>query len=89
MQIYFQYIVYTFILYSINKDLYIIIIKHIKIHDFRHSFASMCINKGVPIEIISQYLGHENISTALDIYGHLYPNSQEELINILGKQGQK
>lgn len=49
----------------------------------------MCINKGVPIEIISQYLGHENISTALDIYGHLYPNSQEELINILGKQGQK
>lgn len=48
----------------------------------------MYINKDVPIEIISQYLGRENISTTLDIYGHLYPNSQEELINILKKQGQ-
>lgn len=49
----------------------------------------MCINKGVPIEIISQYLGHENISTTLDIYGHLYPNLQDKLIDILEKQDQK
>ena len=61
---------------------------HIKMYNFRHSFASMCINKVGTIEKISQYLGHENISTALDIYGHLYPNSQEDLINILEKQGQ-
>ena len=60
--------------------------KKLRIHDFRHSFATMCINKGVPIEILSQYLGHENISTTLDIYGHLYPNSQEKLIEILEKQ---
>lgn len=63
--------------------------KKLRIHDFRHSFATMCINKGVPIEILSQYLGHENISTTLDIYGHLYPNSQEKLIKILEKQDQK
>lgn len=54
-----------------------------RIHDFRHSFASMCIDKNVPISIISNYLGHENITTTLDTYGHLYPNSQEKLINIL------
>ena len=60
------------------------ITRNIRIHDFRHSFASMCIDKGVPIEVISEYLGHENISTTLETYAHLYPNSQDKLINILG-----
>lgn len=63
--------------------------KNIRIHDFRHSFASMCINKDIPIRIISNYLGHENISTTLDVYGHLYPDSQNILIDILNKQDQK
>ena len=57
--------------------------KNIRIHDFRHSFASMCINKNVPIAILSEYLGHEDISTTLNIYSHLYPNSQNTLLNIL------
>lgn len=59
--------------------------KNIRIHDFRHSFASMCINKNIPIAIISEYLGHENISITLDTYSHLYPNSQDKLIALLGK----
>ena len=60
--------------------------KNIRIHDFRHSFASMCIFKGIPIEIISEYLGHESISTTLNTYAHLYPNSQDKLVEILDKQ---
>ena len=58
-------------------------INNFRIHDFRHSFASMCINKNIPISIISDYLGHENITTTLNIYAHLYPNSQSKLIEIL------
>lgn len=54
-----------------------------RIHDFRHSFASLCINNDVPIAIISEYLGHENISTTLDIYSHLYPDSQNKLVEKL------
>ena len=57
--------------------------KNIRIHDFRHSFASLCINNNVPIEILSEYLGHESISTTMNTYAHLYPNSQDKLINIL------
>lgn len=57
--------------------------KNIRIHDFRHSFTSLCINQGIPIEIISKYLGHSNISTTLNIYAHLYPNSQERLIDVI------
>ena len=63
--------------------------KNIRIHDFRHSFASMCIFNGIPIEIISEYLGHESISTTLNTYAHLYPNSQNKLIWVLDKQDQK
>lgn len=59
---------------------------NIRIHDFRHSFASLCINNGVPIEILSEYLGHENIATTLETYAHLYPNSQDKLINILNQR---
>ena len=57
--------------------------KAIRIHDFRHSFASMCIDKNVPIAILSSYLGHESISITLDIYSHLYPDSQNKLIEML------
>lgn len=49
----------------------------------------MCINKNVPIEIISEYLGHESTTTTLNVYAHLYPNSQDKLIYILEKQDQK
>ena len=59
------------------------ITKKIRIHDFRHSFASMCIEKEVPISIISEYLGHENISITLEIYSHLYPNAQDKLLSKL------
>ena len=49
----------------------------------------MCINKSIPIEIISEYLDHENIPITLDIYGHLYPNLQYKLVSLLEKQDQK
>jgi len=55
----------------------------IRIHDFRHSFASLCINNGVEIQILSEYMGHENISITWDTYGHLYPNSQKKLLNTI------
>lgn len=59
--------------------------KNIRIHDFRHSFASLCINNNLPIHTISNYLGHENISTTLDIYSHLYLSSQYKLVEVLNE----
>lgn len=55
----------------------------IRIHDYRHSFATMCIHNKVPIQIISDYMGHENISITWDTYGHLYPDEKYNLINTL------
>ena len=42
----------------------------IKLHALRHSCASLMINQGVDIVMVSRRLGHSKISTTLDIYTH-------------------
>lgn len=55
----------------------------IRIHDLRHSHASLLVDLGFqPIEIKDR-LGHEKIVTTLDTYSHLYPNKQMELADRL------
>lgn len=47
--------------------------------------ASMLIDKGYNILLISERLGHENVETTLNIYGHLYPYKHKELADDLQK----
>ena len=42
----------------------------IRFHDLRHTAATMMINHGVPITVVSQILGHSKPSVTLDIYSH-------------------
>lgn len=58
-------------------------VKQIRIHDFRHSCASLLINKGASIALVSKYLGHSNISITLNTYTHMYKSELEEMTNIL------
>lgn len=54
-------------------------VKPIRIHDLRHSHASMLIELGFsPLEI-AERLGHERIETTLNTYSHLYPDKQTKL----------
>jgi integrase len=45
-------------------------------HKLRHTAASLMIDAGVPIEIVSKVLGHKSIRTTLDVYGHLLDNGR-------------
>lgn len=54
-------------------------VKRIRIHDLRHSHASLLIEMGVSPLLISERLGHENIETTLQTYSHLYPNKHSEV----------
>lgn len=45
-------------------------IKSITLHQFRHSHATLLINKNIMIKEISKRLGHSNTSTTLNIYTH-------------------
>lgn len=54
-------------------------VKKIRVHDLRHSHASLLIELGYSPLLIAERLGHENIETTLQTYSHLYPNKQSEL----------
>ena len=58
-------------------------VKRIRVHDLRHSHASLLMELGFQPLAIAERLGHEKIETTLNTYSHLYPNKQAELANRL------
>ena len=58
-------------------------VKKIRLHDLRHSHASLLIEKGFSPLLIADRLGHENVETTLNTYSHLYPTKESELISCL------
>lgn len=58
-------------------------VKKIRIHDLRHSHASMLIQMGFNVKEIQERLGHEKAETTLNTYSHMYPGSQEKLASKL------
>lgn len=61
-------------------------VKNIRLHDFRHSHASLLVELGFsPLEI-AERLGHEKIETTLNTYSHLYPGKQEKIAKRLEQE---
>ncbi|MCI8623838.1 MAG: site-specific integrase [Provencibacterium sp.] len=54
-------------------------VKRIRIHQIRHSHASLLVEMGVSPLLIAERLGHERIQTTMETYSHLYPNKQAEV----------
>ncbi|WP_306568937.1 site-specific integrase [Faecalispora jeddahensis] len=55
----------------------------IRLHDLRHSHAALLIHLGVPILLVSERLGHEDVETTLRTYGHLYPTTSSDAVQKL------
>ena len=55
----------------------------IRIHDLRHSHATILINRGANIVAVSKRLGHSDISMTLKVYTHLLKETEDKLIQIL------
>lgn len=59
------------------------------LHDLRHSFGSMLLQKGweeekpVDIKVISEILGHKDVSTTYNIYMHIMESHKSEVISLL------
>lgn len=56
---------------------------HIRIHDFRHSHASLLANNGINIQEIARRLGHSNVQQTWSTYSHLYPREEERAVSVL------
>lgn len=55
----------------------------IRFHDLRHTAASLRLNLGIPIIVVSRRLGHAKASITLDIYGHLLHEMQDEAARLM------
>lgn len=56
---------------------------HIRIHDFRHSHATLLINSGVNIMEVARRLGHADVKMTWNTYSHLYPSAESSAIKVL------
>ncbi len=67
-------------------------LKHIRLHDLRHTFTTLLRKKGVPIEVISKILGHANPTITLNMYDHYEGElraTADAIDEILGAKPQK
>jgi integrase len=50
----------------------------IRLHDLRHTHATVGLQAGVPIKVMSEHLGHATPPFTMDIYQHVMPGMQAE-----------
>lgn len=79
----------TTLLYRKTKNAFMARVKDIRIHDFRHSCASLLIVSGANITLVAKYLGHSKIDETLNTYSHMYQNRLDTIVNIIELQNSK
>lgn len=72
-----------FLEHEMQRGIKISGVKRIRLHDLRHSHASLLIEMGFTPLAIAERLGHERIETTMNTYAHLYPNKQNQLADQL------
>jgi integrase len=58
---------------------------HFRLHDLRHYCASLLLAQGVAMKVVSEILGHTQISTTADIYTHILPEIKKEALDLIGR----
>lgn len=53
----------------------------LKIHDLRHTAASLAIASGADVKVVQQMLGHKDASETLNTYSHLWPDRLDEVMD--------
>ena len=52
-------------------------------HDLRHTAATLLLSRGVHPKVVSEMLGHADISITLRVYAHVTPNMQEAAVQVM------
>ena len=56
-------------------------LRHIRLHDLRHTWATLALEAGINPKVVSEQLGHANISITLDTYSHVIPALQADAVD--------
>lgn len=73
------YFTKSYLLSEIKRVAKLADLESIRVHDLRHSHASLLIEMGFNILMVSQRLGHEKVETTWQTYAHLYPDKEKML----------
>lgn len=49
-----------------------------RLHDLRHSAATLLLSRGVPVKVVSEMWGHHDVAFTLRVYGHVLPEMQDK-----------
>ncbi len=60
-------------------------VKRITFHGLRHTCATLLLQAGVPIKVVSERLGHKRIEITLNVYAHALPSMQQDAAVKLGR----
>jgi integrase len=65
-------------------------LKRIRVHDLRHTAATMLLLAGIPAKVVSERLGHASVGITMDLYSHVLPDMQDQaaeaISNLLKRQ---
>ena len=54
-----------------------------RIHELRHTFASLLIQQGESLAYVKEQMGHHSIRVTVDVYGHLVPGGNKAAVDRL------
>ena len=58
-------------------------LRYVRLHDLRHTFASLLIQNGESLAYVKEQLGHHSIQITVDTYGHLVPGGNRQTVDRL------
>jgi integrase len=57
----------------------------VRLHDLRHTYASLLLGAGVPLKLVSDALGHSTIAITADTYAHVTPELRREAADAMDR----
>jgi integrase len=57
----------------------------IRLHDLRHTHATLLLARGVPVKVVSERLGHASPVITLQVYAHVMPGNQRDAADLFAR----
>jgi integrase len=54
-----------------------------RMHDLRHTCATLLLSRGVPVKVVSEMLGHAGVAITLGVYQSVLPDMQESAARVM------
>jgi integrase len=59
-------------------------VRPITFHGLRHTCATLLLQAGTPVHVVSERLGHAKVSMTMEVYAHVLPDMQQQAATALG-----